>query len=74
MHSLEVIILRNARAAGREQAHADLDEEGNTLSTLEHALVECLATPLADSSPVVAAYLTGYVEGQWDDEIAEGPQ
>ena len=74
MHSLEIIILRNARAAGREQAHADRDEGSNPLTRLEHALTECRATPLVDSSPVVAAYLTGYVEGQWDDEIAAGPQ
>mgnify|MGYP001564821879 CR=1 FL=1 len=59
MHSLEVIILRNARAAGRELAHLDTDEERNAI----HRVVELASSP---------AFAEGYTQGLRDDEIAEG--
>ena len=59
MHSLEIIILRNARAAGRELAHLDTDEERSAI----HRVTELVSSP---------EFAKGYAQGLRDDEIAEG--
>lgn len=65
MHGLDVIILRNAKAAGREQAHDDIDTGFTSTSKLQKALLECIATALEPAS-VIAAYVDGYWEGMRD--------
>ena len=63
MHCLEVIVKRNARAAGRELAHADHDGKHSPDATLNL----CRAPY---SSPEWEAFWAGYSDGQRDSEIA----
>ena len=85
MHSLEIIILRNARAAGREQSHLDNDS-GDTRCIACNALVTKLhyyrqnkpvcSQACAASTEVYGGldFAAGYAQGLRDDEIAEGTQ
>lgn len=40
MHALEVIVSRNAHAAGREAAHAALDKQVGTVTAISYANLE----------------------------------
>ena len=70
MHDLAVIHVKNAYAAGREQAHADRDEGRDVLTTLERGIVESVIQALHTGHPTLTAYLRGYQRGQDDDVVA----
>lgn len=57
MHCLEVIIAKNAKAAGREAAHADNDDKDQLATEIHNA----------DSKPAAADwFITGYLDGRKD--------
>lgn len=58
MHSLEVIIARNDRAAGREAGHADNDWNDRLASEIQAAQHE------QDKDTDNAEFITGYLRGR----------
>lgn len=70
MHDLAVIHMKNAYAAGREQAHEDRDLGRDVLTTLEQGILESTILLLHTGHPTLTAYLRGYQRGQDDDVVA----
>ena len=68
MHCLEVIIARNAQAAGREAGHADTDGDDRLASAINaaaSALVMESASDVPDSNDLTwTNFVTGYLSGR----------
>ena len=61
MHGLDIIIRRNAEAAGREAAHADNDGNDELASKIHNTVCEETGDP---DSPEWTAFGRGYLGGR----------
>ena len=67
MHCLEVIIARNAQAAGREAGHADTDGDDRLASAIHDAAVEndeIKGMNFTHDNEIVIDFVTGYLRGR----------
>ena len=63
MHCLEVIIARNAQAAGREAGHADNDSDDRLASAI-HAVADEIVMDPESNDLTYTDFTTGFLRGR----------